>query len=157
MTPPQQFQRVLLTGAAGGLGRMLRDRMAAWARIARLSDREPMEAAREGEEVVQCDLADRAATLDLVEGVDAIVHFGGISVEAPFDAILQSNVVGTYNVYEAARRHGVKRIAFASSNHVIGFYKQSERIDAEAPMRPDGLYGLSKCFGENLSRLYFDR
>ena len=157
MTPPQQFQRVLLTGAAGGLGRMLRDRMAAWARIARLSDREPMEAAREGEEVVQCDLADRAATLDLVEGVDAIVHFGGISVEAPFDAILQSNVVGTYNVYEAARRHGVKRIAFASSNHVIGFYKQTERIDAEAPMRPDGLYGLSKCFGENLSRLYFDR
>ena len=157
MTPPRQFHRVLLTGAAGGLGRMLRERMAAWTRVARLSDREPMAPAREGEEVVQCDLADRAATLSLVEGVDAIIHFGGISVEAPFDAILQSNIVGTYNVYEAARRHGVKRIVFASSNHVVGFYKQSERIDAEDPMRPDGIYGLSKCFGENLSRFYFDR
>jgi uronate dehydrogenase len=78
-------------------------------------------------------------------------------VEANFDAILHSNIVGTFNVYEGARRHGVKRVVFASSNHVIGFYKQSERIDAQVPVRPDGLYGLSKCFGENLSRLYFDR
>jgi uronate dehydrogenase len=153
----QQFQRLLLTGAAGGLGKMLRERMRAWTRVLRLSDREALAAPREGEEVVQCDLGDRAATLTLVEGADAVVHFGGISIEASFDAILHSNIVGTFNVYEAARRHGVKRVVFASSNHVIGFYKQSERIDAHAPLRPDGLYGLSKCFGEDLSRLYFDR
>ena len=65
--------------------------------------------------------------------------------------------MGVFNLYEAARKHGVKRVVFASSNHVTGFYRQSERIDADAPMRPDGLYGVSKCFGENLSRFYFDR
>jgi len=152
-----QFKRLLLTGAAGGLGKVLRERMKPWTRVLRLSDREPLAPARDGEEVAQCDLGDRAATLALVEGVEAIVHFGGISVEASFDAILHSNIEGTFNIYEGARRHGVKRIVFASSNHVIGFYKQSERIDAAAPRRPDGIYGLSKCFGEDLSRLYFDR
>ena len=71
--------------------------------------------------------------------------------------ILQANIVGTYNLYEAARQHGVKRIVFASSNHVTGFYRQDEVIDATLPVRPDGYYGLSKAFGENLSRFYFDR
>src|SRR5438045_3718024 len=142
MLPSLQFQRLLLTGAAGGLGKVLRERMKPWARVLRLSDREPLAPAREGEEVVQCDLGDRAATLSLVQGADAVVHFGGISVEASFDAILHSNIVGTFNMYEAARRHAVRRVVFASSNHVIGFYKQSERIDADAPLRPDGLYGL---------------
>ncbi len=157
MTPPKRYSRLLLTGAAGGLGKVLRSRLKPFTSTLRVSDREPLGAAAPGEEVAQCDLADRAGVLDLVSGADAIVHFGGISVESPFDAILRSNIVGTYNVYEAARRHGVKRVVFASSNHVIGFYKQTERIDAEAPLRPDGLYGLSKCFGEDLSRLYFDR
>ena len=151
------FNRLLLTGAAGGLGKVLRQRMKPWARTLRVSDREPLEAGAANEEVVVCDLADRESTYKLVHGTDAIVHFGGISVETRFDAILQSNIVGAYNIYEGARRHAVKRVVFASSNHVTGFYQQSERIDAEAPMRPDGLYGVSKCFGENLSRFYFDR
>jgi len=157
MTPFQPFQRLLLTGAAGGLGRVLRERAKPWARIVRVSDREPLAPAGPGEEVVQCDLGDRAATAALMEGVDAVLHFGGISVEASFDSILHSNIVGSFNVYEGARRHGAKRIVFASSNHVVGFYRQDERLDASVPVRPDGLYGLSKCFGENLSRLYFDR
>ena len=157
MAPSQQFQRLLLTGAAGGLGKVMRDRMKPWTRTLRLSDREPLAPAREAEEVMQCDLGDRASTLALVEGCEAIVHFGGISVESNFDAILHSNIVGAFNIYEASRRHGVKRIVFASSNHVVGFYKQTERLDADVPLRPDGLYGLSKCFGEDLSRLYFDR
>jgi uronate dehydrogenase len=93
----------------------------------------------------------------LLQGMDAVVHLGGISTEQPFDAILQANIVGAYNLYEAARRHGVKRIVFASSNHVTGFYRQDEVIDATMPVRPDGYYGLSKAFGENLSRFYFDR
>src|SRR5690606_8985578 len=74
-----------------------------------------------------------------------------------FQPILQANIVGMYNLYEAARRHGVKRIVFASSNHVTGYYRQGETIDATVPVRPDGLYGVSKAFGENLSRFYFDR
>jgi uronate dehydrogenase len=89
--------------------------------------------------------------------VDAVVHLGGVSVEGPFEPILQANIVGMHNLYEAARVHRVKRIVFASSNHVTGFYRQDEVIDAKAPMRPDGHYGLSKAFGENLAQFYFDR
>jgi uronate dehydrogenase len=157
MTPPKRYSRLLLTGAAGGLGKVLRIRLKPFADVVRASDRELLGTAAAGEELVQCDLADRDAVLGLVKGVDAIVHFGGISVEMPFDPILESNIVGVYNVYEAARRHGVRRIVFASSNHVTGFYKVTETLDSGVPMRPDGLYGLSKCFGENLSRFYFDR
>ncbi len=157
MTSPRRFERLLLTGAAGGLGKVLRERLKAHAHVLRVSDRAPLGDAGPGEEVVQCELSDKAAVLRLVEGVDAVAHFGGISVETSFDPILQSNIVGVFNLYEAVRRHGVKRVVFASSNHVVGFYKQTQRIDVHDPVRPDGLYGVSKCFGENLSRFYFDR
>lgn len=149
--------RVLLTGAAGGLGRVLRPRLRARTALLRVSDVAAMDPAAAGEEVVQAPLEDRAAVHALLEGMDAVVHLGGISTEQPFDAILQANIVGLYNVYEAARKHGVKRIVFASSNHVTGFYRQDEVIDAKAPARPDGYYGLSKAFGEDLSRFYWDR
>lgn len=157
MSDPQKYSRLLLTGAAGGLGKVLRQRLLPFTRMLRLSDRLELGSAGPGEETVQCDLADKAAVHRLVEGVDAVIHFGGVSVEDRFDAILQSNIVGVFNLYEAVRKHAVKRVVFASSNHVTGFYKQSEKIDTDAPMRPDGLYGVSKCFGENLSRFYFDR
>ena len=157
LRPPERYKRILLTGAAGGLGRVLREGLKPFAEKLRVSDREPLGAAKANEEVVSCDLADREAVLKLVDGVDAIVHLGGISVEAAWDPILQSNIVGLFNVYEAARKHGVKRVVFASSNHVVGFYKQTDRIDNTAPPRPDSLYGLSKAFGEDLSRYYFDR
>ena len=157
MTPSPKFDRLLLTGAAGGLGKVLRERLKPFAKVLRVSDREPLGLAGKGEEVAPCELSDRAAVMRLVEGVDAVAHFGGISVEAGFDPILQSNIVGVYNLYEAVRRHGVKRVVFASSNHVTGYYKQGHIIDADNPVRPDGLYGVSKCFGENLSRFYFDR
>jgi uronate dehydrogenase len=151
------FGRVLLTGAAGGLGRVLRPRLKVRCALLRVSDLAAMAPASGGEEVVQAALEDRAAVHALLQGMDAVVHLGGISTEQPFDAILQANIVGAYNLYEAARRHGVKRIVFASSNHVTGFYRQDEVIDATMPVRPDGYYGLSKAFGENLSRFYFDR
>ncbi|MEO8104568.1 MAG: NAD(P)-dependent oxidoreductase [Betaproteobacteria bacterium] len=157
MSDQPQFSRLLLTGAAGGLGKVLRERLPKFARVLRVSDRAELGTAQAGEEVVQCDLADKAAVLRLVEGVDAVVHFGGISLEDKFEHILQSNIVGVFNLYEAVRKHGVKRVVFASSNHVTGYYKQTEKIDLDSPLRPDGLYGVSKCFGENLSRFYFDR
>lgn len=152
------FHRLLLTGAAGGLGKELRQRLKPHAEILRLSDIAPMDAAQgPAEEVVTCDLADKAGVHDLVEGVDAILHFGGISTEHAFEPILEANIRGTFNLYEAARRHGVRRIVFASSNHVIGFYRQDQRIDANVPQRPDSYYGLSKAFGEDLATFYFDR
>ena len=85
------------------------------------------------------------------------MHLGGVSTERPFEPILQANIKGVFNLYEAARRMACKRIVFASSNHVIGFYRQDEVIDAQVPLRPDGYYGLSKSFGENMARFYFDR
>ena len=155
--PRPAFGRLLLTGAAGGLGRELRRRLKRSCASLRLSDIADLGIAAAGEEVVTAALQDAAAVDALLAGVDAVVHLGGISVEGPFEPILQANIVGVYNLYEAARRHGVRRIVFASSNHVTGFYRQDEVIDPSMPVRPDSYYGVSKAFGENLSRFYFDR
>ncbi len=152
-----RFGRLLLTGAAGNLGRELRPRLARYCNSLRLSDRSDMVEACPGEEIMLADLADQAAVQTLVAGVDAIVHLGGVSTEQPWEPILAGNIVGIVNLYEAARRHGVKRIVFASSNHVTGCYRQDEVITARDPVRPDGFYGLSKAFGENLAQLYWDR
>ena len=154
---PLRFRRLLLTGAAGGLGRVLRPRLKSRCDVLRVSDIADLGVAAAGEELKRVDLADRAAVFALLHDVDAVVHLGGLSTEHAFDPIVATNIVGTYNVYEAARRHGVKRIVFASSNHVIGFYRQDEVLDTRVPMRPDGHYGLSKAFGENLAQLYWDR
>jgi uronate dehydrogenase len=157
MNETSTMNRLLLTGAAGGLGRILRESLKPFAQVVRLSDVAELGAAAPGEEIRPCDLADKAAVDRLVEGCDAIVHLGGVSVERPFEEVLEANIRGVFHVYEGARRHGVKRVVFASSNHVVGFHKQGEVIDADCPRRPDSYYGLSKAYGEDLSRFYFDR
>lgn len=151
------MKRLLITGAAGGLGTMMRRRLKDFAETLRLSDIADLGTAEAHEEIMSCDLADLAQVHKLVEGCDGIVHFGGISVEDSFEKILPANIQGTYNLYEAARLAGVKRIFFASSNHAIGFYKRETRIDATDPVRPDSLYGVSKCFGEAVARYYHDK
>ena len=154
---PIRFKRLLLTGAAGNLGKELRPRLRAYCDVLRVSHRSDLGAPGAGEEVMTASLEDKDAMLALLDGVDAVVHMGGVSTEQPWEPILAGNIVGAYNLYEAARKNGVKRIIFASSNHVTGFYRQDEVIDARMPMRPDGYYGLSKAFGENLAQFYFDR
>jgi uronate dehydrogenase len=151
------FKRLLLTGAAGGLGQQLRPRLKRYCDSLRLSDVSPLGEAQSGEECVQAPLQDKDAVVRLLAGVDAVVHLGGVSTEQPWEPILQANIIGAYNVYEAARLNGVRRIVFASSNHVMGFHRQDTVVDADSPVRPDGLYGLSKAFGEDLARMYFDR
>jgi uronate dehydrogenase len=155
--PARPFKRLLLTGAAGNLGRQLRPALAAWADIVRVSDIAPLGEVAPHEEARVVDLADRAAVDDLLSGVDAVIHLGGISVEAPFDDLLSSNIVGLYNLYSAAQRRGVRRVIYASSNHAVGFHPVTSVLDTDAPLRPDCLYGVTKCFGEALSRYYFDR
>ncbi|MDP9045733.1 MAG: NAD(P)-dependent oxidoreductase [Pseudomonadota bacterium] len=157
MTPAIPPRRLLLTGAAGALGRELRARLRAYATILRVADVAPLEPAQGNEEVVTCDLEDAASVDAMVAGSEAIVHLGGVSVEGPFEPILRANIVGCYHLYEAARKNGVRRIVFASSNHVTGFYRQDQVIDPSMPLRPDGYYGLSKAFGEQLAQYYFDR
>lgn len=153
--PP--FGRLLLTGAAGGLGRVLRPHLRGLCRTLRVSDLAAPADPQPGEECVACDVGDRAAVLDLLRGVDAVAHFGGVSIEDYFDKFLHANIAGTFNVYEAARRLGVRRIVYASSSQVTGFYPTSQKVDPSMPVRPSSLYAVSKCFGENLSRLFFDR
>jgi uronate dehydrogenase len=154
---PTLFNRLLLTGAAGGLGRVLRPRLKDHCSVLRVSDIGELGAAAAGEELMPTALQDKAAMLNLLAGVDAVVHLGAVSTEHSFEEILPANIVGTYHLYEAARKHGVRRIVFSSSNHVTGFYRQDEVIGPNSPIRPDGYYGLSKAFGENLAQFYWDR
>ena len=147
---------VLITGAAGGVGGHLR-RALADAYDLRLSDVRPIADLARGERFVRANLARLPDALRITKGVDAIIHLGGYSVEGPWADILEANIVGCYNVFEAARRNGVKRLLFATSNHVVGFYARDARIDHLAPVRPDSRYGVSKVFGEALGRLYADK
>lgn len=151
------MKRLLLTGAAGGIGRAIRPRLAALAEVVRVSDLRAPANPGFGEEAIGCDLADKDGVLDLVKDCDGIIHLGGVSTEDSFDRIVPANIVGLHNLYEAARAHGRPRILFASSNHATGFHAQDQHLDATAQLRPDSLYGVSKCFGEALARMYFDK
>jgi uronate dehydrogenase len=146
--------RLLITGAAGNLGRVLRARLAGAFPRLRLSDIAEMAPAGAGEEVVRCDLGDGEATAALCREVDAIVHLGGRSTEAPWPEIQRTNICGAVNLWEAARLAGVRRIIFASSNHVVGLYRRSQSLDHRVQPRPDSRYGLAKAFGEDLAALY---
>ncbi len=150
----RKIDKVLITGAAGALGSALRSHLAGEFGLLRLSDIAEMPPAGGGEEVVTCDLADRDAVAALCEGMDAIVHMGGFPREADWDTIHRANILGAINLWEGARIQGVDRVIFASSNHAIGLYRRSQRIDHTTPARPDGRYGLSKAFGEDLAALY---
>ena len=142
--------RVLLTGAAGGVGRFLWDGLPGLGWELQLFDRAPIP---EAPDAVVADLRDDAALDAALDGVDAVVHLAGISVEAPFDDILGSNIDGTYRLFAAARRAGVTRIVYASSNHAVGFEPVGGLARVDTPPRPDTYYGLSKVFGEGLGRL----
>lgn len=151
------MQRVLITGAAGNIGRSLRAGLRGRYPVLRLLDVAPQQPAKPGEEVLTVDLNDRAATEAALQDVDMVVHLGAIPHEASFDDILDGNIRTTYSVFEGARRAGVRRVVFASTNHVIGFYPRSETVGPDDPVRPDTFYGLSKAFGEALGRLYADK
>jgi uronate dehydrogenase len=148
------MQTVLVTGAAGGIGTRLRQLLKGVYPSLRLSDVKPPADLAPDETFVGADLADMAQVERVVADVNGIVHLGGFSVEGPWDTILQANIIGCYNLFEAARRHGVERVVFASSNHVVGFYPRQRRIGTDAAVRPDSRYGVSKAFGEALAALY---
>src|SRR5437660_12618105 len=145
---------ILMTGASGGIGTALRKLLPPIYPDLLLSDVRPPADLGAREKFKAAELSDLAQVEALCEGVDGILHFGGYSVEGPWDTILQSNIIGCYNLFEAARRHGVERVVFASSNHAVGFYPRHRRIGVEAATRPDSRYGASKAFGEALGALY---
>ncbi|MGP3683713.1 NAD-dependent epimerase/dehydratase family protein [Streptomyces sp. IBSNAI002] len=160
MTPPRPAspappRTLLLTGAAGGVGGFLRASLPGYGYRLRLADLKPVE----GADSLVFDLRDADAVRAAVRGVDAVVHLGGISLEDTFEAVLGANVQGTYHLYEAVRREGVRRVVFASSNHAVGYVPLTggAPIGSAAVPRPDTYYGLSKAFGENLASLYADK
>ncbi len=150
-------RRVLITGAAGAIGSIVRHGIAGQYEHVRLMDIKPIDDARHDESVVVADLLDCDRLEEAVSGMDSIVHLAGVPREAEWAKILPNNIAGTYNLFEAARKAGARRIVFASSNHVIGFYRADVEVDARAPVRPDSRYGVSKVFGEALGRLYADK
>jgi uronate dehydrogenase len=142
---------VLLTGASGRIGTALRQRLPSLGWRLRAVD---LEAAPE---VSACDVTDASALDAALAGVDAIVHLAGIPTEAPWPALRKANFDGVYEVFDAARRHGVERIVWASSNHAVGFEPLTDDMPDDLPPRPDTLYGVSKAFGEALGRYFVDR
>jgi uronate dehydrogenase len=150
------MDRVLVTGAAGGIGRMIRPLLRGVYPRIRLSDIVDIDT-EAGEEFVAADLADLAAIERICAGVDGVIHLGASSVEDQWEPVLSNNIVGCYNLFEAARRQRVQRIVFATTNHVVGFYRRQRTIDHTVMPRPDSRYGVSKAFGEALGRMYADK
>ncbi|WP_428032836.1 NAD-dependent epimerase/dehydratase family protein [Ancylobacter sp.] len=152
--------RVVITGAAGGIGRETRHRLAGRYSVLRLIDREEVDPAGPGEECLKVDICDLAALEAAMQGMDCVVHLAGVSVEPESNAweqVLPANIVGTYNVFEAARRAGVRRVVYASSHHAVGYHRRSQILTSTALPRPDSFYGVSKVTGEALGRLYADK
>src|SRR5262249_4094926 len=153
-------ERILITGAAGAIGTMLRRRMARPQRILRLLDIAPLPRAQPDEQIetVAADITDLDAMRHAAKDVDAIVHLAGIAHESDWQSILHTNIHGTYAVLEAARSAGVARVILASSNHAVGFHPYSDDLvpDYVFP-RPDTYYGVSKATNEALGSLYHDR
>lgn len=155
MTKP--FRKILITGAAGRLGTELRRGLAPLADSLRLADVVPVQNLQPNEEALIFDLADAEATMAASQGCDAIVHMGGAPLERPWQEILDSNIRGSYHIYEGARLNGVRRVVYASSVHAIGYHKVEDHVAGNVIGRPDSLYGVSKCFVEALGSLYWDK
>ena len=149
--------RIVFTGASGGIGTMIRPLLAEAYPGLVLSDKVKPANLLPGEAFVAADLTKPDEVAAALKGADSVIHLGGHSVEGSWDQILQANIIGCYNVFEAARQAGAKRVIFASSNHAIGFYRRKRRIGTDLTVRPDSRYGVSKAFGEALGALYADK
>lgn len=157
MTETYKPKRVLITGAAGTVGTVLRAGLRSHYDHLRLTDIEPLGEAEANEEIVLADMLDPAALDAAMKDVDCVVHLAGLADEDSWERVCSLAIDGCFKVFEAARRAGVKRIVYASSNHAIGFHPLEKTLDLTVPLRPDGRYGVSNAFGELLGRLYSDK
>lgn len=152
------MKKLVLTGAGGRLGSYLREPLSKMCDELVSTDWvEDIDTLYPGESYFKADLGSLEQMEAVLEDADMVVHFGAIGDEAAWDAILHSNIIGAYNVWEAAARKGLRRVVYASSIHAVGMYPKTQRIDTEVPHRPDTYYGLAKCFAEDLGSLYWDK
>ena len=151
-------KKIVLTGAAGRLGGYLRKPLAAKCETLISTDIAPLtDSLIKGESFVQADLADYAKMAEIIKGADMVVHFGGHPDEKRFEDILHANIIGCYNIWQAAHEAGVRRIVYASSIHAVGLHPKTTAINIHTPHRPDSYYGLAKCFAEDMAKLYWDK
>lgn len=148
---------LVLTGAGGQLGRVLRPRLLARGIPLRAVDIAPLTATTTSESTITGDLRDADVIDRALDGATAILHLAGTSVERPLPEIIENNLIALHALYEGARRHRIQRIVFASSNHTIGMYPAGHKLRLSDPYRPDGFYGISKIWGEAIGRLYWDK
>ena len=152
------LKRIVLTGAAGRLGSYLREPLTKLCQELVSTDiKKDLGKLYDGERYIRADLGNFEEVKNAIKGAEIIVHFGAIADEAPFSEILSSNIIGAYNVWEAAHQHKARRVIFASSIHSVGMYPKTQRIGTDIPHRPDTYYGLAKCFAEDLASLYWDK
>lgn len=152
------MKKIVLTGAGGNLGTHLRAPLAAMCETLLSTDiKDDIGTLHEGESYVKADIAEMDQVAPLMEGADMVVHFGAIVDEAPFEVLLGPNYIGSYNVWEAGYRAGVRRVVYASSIHAVGMHPKQSHIGIDADHRPDGFYGLAKCFTEDLAKMYWDK
>jgi uronate dehydrogenase len=150
--------KIALSGAGGQLGSVVRAALLArGVPLRSAGGSRPLAPLVEGEDLMHGDLREPGVVDRLLEGVDVLIHFAGTSVERPLPEIIDNNLRALVEVYEGARRHGVRRVVFASSNHAIGMYPVTEHLGLDCELRPDGFYGLSKVWGESLARMYWDK
>lgn len=153
-----KLKKLVLTGAAGRLGSYLREPLTKLAEELVSTDIvDDIGNLYAGETYVKADLASLEQMEQVIDGADMVVHFGAIGDEAPFEQILGPNIVGAYNVWEAAYRKGVRRVVYASSVHAVGMHSRTDGVGLDAPHKPDTFYGLAKCFAEDLASLYWDK
>lgn len=149
-------QRILLTGAAGRVGRLVRPLLQEIYAL-RLVDLAPLEAAAPDDEIIHGDLSDPAVAARAVAGVTAVVHLAGLVAPAvSFEDTLAPNYRAVLALLEACRHGGVPRLVFASSHHIVGLHSAGA-LEDDAPLAPDGFYGLSKAFGEAACAMYARR
>lgn len=152
------LKKIVLTGAAGRCGSIIRPALAAMCKELVCSDIvDSLDKLAPNETYVKADLADYSAISALMDGVEMVCHFGAIVDEGPFEELLGPNFIGSYNVWESAQKAGARRIVYASSIHAVGMHPRQSYIGIDAEHRPDTFYGLAKCFSENLGRMYWEK
>lgn len=149
------MKRIVVTGGGGYMGTVIVDG------LRESGEYEVVSAAHHPKEErgeIALDVQDLQSCIDALKGADVVVHMAFyLGLRDFVEKCIPINIIGTYNVYEAARINGVKRVVFGSSNHVYGFYPIEEKVGDNAEYRPDSFYGICKCTAELLGRYYSDR
>lgn len=153
----KKYNRIVLTGASGRLGSYLREPLSKITKKLVSTDKDDIGKTLHNEVFKKLNIKNFKEVNKILKKTDLIIHFGAYSNEGPFQEILESNILGTYNIWKSAKKNKIKRIIFASSIHSVGMYRANETINHKVMHKPDTFYGLSKCFGENLAQMYWDK